>query len=82
MSKKDEDKCYGKKEKRQRKKDNGAAVESATYLMENPIKDLANKNKISAHPHYPNHRREGTAQLQWGSSFLFFKYFPLFSLKF
>ncbi len=39
-----------KKEKRQRKKDNGAAVESATYLMENPIKDLANKNKISAHP--------------------------------
>ncbi len=35
-----------KKEKRQRKKDNGAAVESATYLMENPIKDLANKNTV------------------------------------
>ena len=50
MSKKNEEACDGKKEKRQRKKDNGAAVESATYLMENPIKDLANKNKISAHP--------------------------------
>ncbi len=41
---------WKKRKKDKERKDNGAAVESATYLMENPIKDLANKNKISAHP--------------------------------
>jgi hypothetical protein len=77
LSKKNEEACDGKKGKKTKKKDNGAAVESATYLMENPITDLANKNKISAHPTILITGERGQR-----GSFLFFRYFPLFSLKF
>jgi hypothetical protein len=52
-----------------------------TYLMENPIKDLANKNKISAHPTILITGERGQLSYSGDHRFLSFGMSLFFSLK-